>query len=292
MITQHYTISSDKISCVLNIGVFADIHYSNIFKKKRFKLIYDNLYVNKPDCICIPGDIIDMTNILDKKENQNEFLYFFESIAQIAPVFVSLGSHDFSRFENGRCFLSYNEEWFKKLNALKNVTLLHNSILESNEIRFIGYTPTYNYYYNVKKREDEDILIEDFNKKMPRIDNDKLNILLCHSPICILNNNVINNIESLKNIRLILTGHMHNGMIPGSINKISSGNRGIIYPNKKPLPKYARGIKEINVDGNDIAMDITGGITKIQESAPKILHFVDNLYDSQMDYIKVKSLKK
>ena len=285
-----YVITSNKINPDIKIGVFSDLHLSRIFRKKKLDLIRENLKINNPDYICILGDIIDMTNIFDTDKNLDEALIFFNDIGKIAPVYISLGNHDFSRLENGKWRFDYNEEWFKRLDNIDNIILLDNAIVENDEIRFIGFTSSLQYYFN-SKEEDENMLIEEFNKNIPEIKNDKLNILLCHSPMCILNDNVINNIQSLKNIRLILAGHMHNGMVPYSLNRFIKNNIGLIAPQKTLFPDNARGIKEVNIDGNDISMVISGGITKIQESAPKILHFVDNFYSPQIDYIEVKTKK-
>lgn len=288
MIVNKYEIFSEKVSDDVNIGVFADVHCSNTFKMKRFELIKENLFQNKPDYICIPGDIIDMTNILDKKENYDKFLGFFEDVGKIAPTFISLGSHDFSRLTKGKWSLDYNEAWFRELSQLDNIVLLHNSVYNNKDINFIGYTPTYNYYYNKSGKEDENILIDDLKKQNFSFNDEKLNILLCHSPMCISNDNVIKNIEFLKNVRLILSGHMHNGMVHNPVAKIINNNKGFMDPNKDFFPDNARGIKEFKVDDHDTTIVITGGITKISEAAPKILHFGDYLYSPQMDYVKVR----
>lgn len=291
MITKYNTITTNKTNTDLKIGLFSDIHYSNIFEKEKFELIYNNLKENKPDYICIPGDIIDMTNILDKKENQNEYLDFFKKIQNIAPIIIALGNHDFVRIEKKKRKKEYNLEWYKKLNNLDNVTILHNNILEEKEIRFIGYTLPYDYYYTKTPYESKEILIKNFNEKMPPIDNKKFNILLCHSPIHIIDDKVIKNIKSLKNIRLILSGHMHNGMIPKTIDKIFGGTFGLIYPSRKLFPKYARNMVEKKIEENIISMIITGGITKVQESAPQKLHFINKLYQPQINYIIIKTTK-
>ena len=275
MVEKHYEITSDKINKDIKIGLFADIHYSKIFKINRFNLIKKNLLINKPDYICIPGDLIDMKNIFDNTYKLNEYLNFFKDISNIAPVYISLGNHDFIRPRNDK--LNNYKDWFNKLDNINNVKVLYNSIIEINNIRFIGFNPSLYYYYKNKK-EDENILIEEFNK--------------FHSPICILNEKVINNVQSLKNVRLILTGHMHNGIVPYPIDKLIKNNIGLVSPQKTLFPDNARGIKEIVTSGNKVSMVITGGITKIQESAPKILHFGDYLFSPQIDYIKVKSLKK
>lgn len=74
---KHYLIYDKNINKTTNIALFADIHYSNIFKEKKFKLIKENLYDNKQDYICIPGDIIDSTNVLDDSKKTRNISRFF-----------------------------------------------------------------------------------------------------------------------------------------------------------------------------------------------------------------------
>jgi len=147
--------------------------------------------------------------------------------------------------------------------------------------------PSFTYYHNPKNEESSNILIEDFNKNINKIDNNKLNILLCHSPIKILTKEVIKNIENLKNIDIVLSGHMHNGMIPNILDKVFPKNKGLIAPNRTLYPDNARGIKKITVDNKKITLLISGGITKIQDSAPKIFHFANFFYKPQLEYIKI-----
>ncbi len=96
----------------------------------------------------------------------------------------------------------------------------------------------------------------------------------------------------MKLINLILAGHIHNGMLPNFISKMLPNNIGLIAPNKSLFPDNARGIVTKQIDDHEIVMIINGGVTKIQETAPKILHFADNLYNPQIDYIKIKEAKK
>lgn len=285
-------IVSDKIDKDVSLSLAADFHLSHISNDDKFELIKENIYENQSDYVCIPGDYIDMSNILDEKKYYDKSLLYLESLGKVSKVFLTLGSHDFTRVINGVGSFDWNKNWMQDIQSLENVVLLHNQIFCDNQIRFIGYTPTYNYYMNETKEEDEEILIEDYNQNMPKIDENKLNILLCHSPICILNDNVLEKVEDIKMMDLILTAHMHNGMIPYPISELIPNNIGLIAPNKSLFPDNARGRKTKKYDHHNIHMIITGGVTKLQETAPKILQFGDKLYNPQIDTIKIKSLRK
>lgn len=291
LIEKKYEIVSDKISEDKSICLAADFHLSHISNDRKFELVRENIYINRPDYICIPGDYIDMSNILDERKYYDKSLLYLESLGKVGKVFLTLGSHDFTRIVNGVGKADLNRNWIKDINTIENVTLLHNQIFCDDQVRFIGYTPTYDYYMNASGCEDEEMLIEDYNRNMSKIDEFKLNILLCHSPICILNDRVLEKVDDIKKMDLILTGHMHNGMVPYKFSELIHNNIGLIAPNKSLFPDNARGIKIRQYDNHKINMIITGGVTKIQETAPKILQFGDNLYNPQIDTIKIKSLK-
>lgn len=284
---KHYLIYDKNINSSKNIALLADIHYSNIFKDQKFKLIKDNLYSNKPNYICIPGDIIDSTNILDDTKKQQTFLDFFEDIGGIAPTFISLGSHDFTRLDGNNWSVDYNEKWFKELNSIDNVHLLHDSKYDCGDITFTGYTANYQYYYNDTKEESKEILINYLNKHSIKQDDNKCNILLFHSPIRIIDPEILS-LDALKNIRLILTGHMHNGMIPPILDGLINNNKGLIAPNKSLFPDNARGKKTKMIDNKTVDMVISSGITKLQECAPSILHPFNEIYPIGIEYIKIK----
>lgn len=284
---KHYLVYDENIKNPKKIALFADIHYSNTFKEKKFKLIKDNLLCNKPDYICVPGDIIDSTNVLDCYDNQEKFLNFFEEVGKIAPTFISLGSHDFSRLDSNGWTCNYNKKWFHELNNLDNVHLLHNSKFDCGDITFTGYTANYEYYYNDTKEESSKLLIDSLNNNTINQDDDKCNILLFHSPIRIMDKSILK-LEALKNIRLILAGHMHNGMIPPIIDELIDNDKGLIAPNKSLFPDNSRGKVTKFVDDKIIDMVISSGITKLAECSPSVLHPFNEVYPMGIEYIKIK----
>lgn len=292
MIIKKYSINSSKVSREIKIAVFSDLHYSSLFKRRRFKDILDTLIENKPDYICVPGDIVDDAGVLDINNNYQELIAFFKNLGKIAPTFISIGNHDIKRIMNNRSFYDEKRTFKNKFDCLRkdNVILLDNEIYEVDNVRFIGCNLSFSYYYNLNCKEDAKILVRDFNKNIRKFNDDKLNILLCHSPICILSEEVINNIKLLANVDIVLSGHMHNGMVFNIISGIFPKNRGIIAPNKKLYPDNARGIKKVMVDGKEVTLVISGGITKISKSAIKVLHFGDYIYKPQMEYLMIKKV--
>ena len=88
-----------------------------------------------------------------------------------------------------------------------------------------------------------------------------------HSPICI-SDKIIK--KELNKYDIVLSGHMHNGVVPPVLDELFDNNRGIIDPHKKVFPKNARGIIK-----NDNVTIISSGVTKISNSAGKMLKWLD-----------------
>ena len=91
----------------------------------------------------------------------------------------------------------------------------------------------------------------------------KYNILLCHTPRNLVKNGVIcDGIDCLKEFNLILSGHMHAGLVPKSLRSDKYGG-GFIGPHASVLPDYAYGL----VVNKRIATLTSGGVTKVTKSA-------------------------
>ncbi len=290
---KEYEILDIHIEKEKKVAFLSDIHYVTGFDQNILKQIIYHLKQNKPNFICIGGDIVDNAKEFDDLNNQKILLQLFQQFGNIATTLIIFGNHDFINYENKKRSFHWNKEWIQKINQLQNVHLLHNSNYETKYINFIGYTQSLNYYHSVLKRgkydDNEQILIQELNQFLPKwICFDKCNILLCHSPIKILQDNTISNVDLLKEIRLILTGHMHNGLVPNCLEKIFPNNYGFLYPNKQLLPKVARGIIEKKIKDSTISLIVSGGITKIQNCAPKIIQPINQLYPASIEYIKIK----
>ena len=288
LIKKEHIINSDKLSRDITIVNTADYHFSNISSKRKFIVVKNDIFQVQPNYICITGDYIDMPEILDNPIMYDESLSYIEELSKIAPVFFSIGSHEYVRKDRS---IYYNKNWFSDLDGIDNVHLLNNKRYDIDDVSFYGYTPIKSYYNSSHTFKGESKLIIDFTKKMPELENDLYTVLLCHSPVDILKDYVVNNINGFKNIDVILSGHMHNGMMFNFMDSIIPGHSGIISPDKRLFPTDARGMICKEVDGKKIYLNITGGVTKIQETAPRILHFADKLYRPQIDCIKIKSLK-
>ncbi len=289
LIAKEYDIYNKKISRNIKICLIADFHLSHISSDEKVKLVIDDIKEKRPDYICICGDYIDCTNMLENKTIYDKSISYLKELSNITKVIFTLGNHDITRMLKWRKHrFEVNKKWLEDISKIKNVVVLYNEIYKEKDIRFIGYVLPYKYYY-AKGHENRDILIDEYNKSISNVDDYVFNVLLCHSPVHIFDDKTFNEISNLKNMDIILSGHMHNGMLFNYMDKIWKGNRGFIGPHKKLFPSISRGIKTKFMDGKEINLIVTGGITKVQEVAPKIIHFADKLYNPQIDYINIKT---
>lgn len=257
----------------------ADIHFSINIKQKLFDKIKKQVELDKPNYIFITGDILDTPVIVKNKTKIKELVKFLTDLGEISKVIISLGNHDIINTKD----LSF----FNKLNELKNIYVLNNSIYKDEYIYVYGNALPSEYYYNVVREESLEILLDSLKnnaKLITKLDNKKLNIAMFHSPICILKEEAI---TKLQEFDIILSGHMHNGMLPNIISKYSKTTKGIIAPGKKLFPKICRG--KINKFKTSII--ITGGITKLSSASGKIISKLNFLYNQSINKIIVTNDK-
>lgn len=279
------SIKNDK---KLKILLIADIHLWNNYKENILDNIIKNATKLKPSVICVCGDIIDQFMYLDKKTNEDFLLKFLNSLTLIAPTVITLGSHDYfnkRKYKTNNIASEAIKHWHDiiKNNNNQNLILLDNGIYENNDIRIIGYTPSRDYF---KAYESKEILIDELNKNFKNTFNDnKYTILMCHTPR-VLTKETLQKININSSIDLILSGHMHDGLVFPILKKLPT-TIGFVSPQKTFFPKNTRGQKKIIIDNHTIHLIITGGILKFSPSAPNILQKFNFLYFNDIDFIEV-----
>lgn len=226
----HYTVKSDKIPCEfdnLRIVLFADIHNDTTAG------LADAIRNEKPDIICIPGDMTHDTN------SYHPFLSLLDRISSIAPIYMTSGNHDLWRGD----FREFVGEC-KKRDA---VFLQDESLyIEKSgaKIRLSGIDDPFARIPAEINRN----LSASFDK-ISRDDN-YYNILLFHRA------NLFDNFTD-KGFDLILSGHMHGGqfrlpVLGGFVSPKSNmfSKTGILFP------KYFGGV----YNNGDTKMIVTRGI--------------------------------
>ena len=72
------------------IALLSDIHFHPNFNKKVFDQILKQINDNKPNYICITGDILDDSSYTDLKDLE----IFLNKISNIVTTIVVIGNHD------------------------------------------------------------------------------------------------------------------------------------------------------------------------------------------------------
>lgn len=285
-IKHNYTMPN--ISNDMSITTFGDLHYCSSFDDKRLNLLTEYLFNNDSKYLFIAGDLIDSTNFLhDDKRKKERLVSWLKLLSDKYKLFITLGSHDFTTksFKNG------NEDWntdlWKNLNDSNNIHVSHYTpYYEDDNLIAYQLELGYDYYFSGDK-ENKDYLLNFLDENLnylDNLDNSKVKVLVCHSPIYMSDKDVI---DRVKEYDFIFSGHMHNGMIPYPFDKIK-GNTGIIAPDKSLFPDNARGTKDINVGDKDIHLIINGGITKLSECT-NVLSKFNNIYKMNIDEIEINS---
>lgn len=229
-ILTEYTVCT-KLSISLKVGLVSDLHESDP------KEVLSLLRQGKPDMIMVPGDTFERhgpgrdirfmpeegvgKRILRKvmmrlddlfefltegREHHCEYAYqFMQEAGKIAPVFVSLGNHEW--------YLTGED---RRIMKESGVTLLDNRDclfqIRGESVRIGGLSSNRDLSW-----------LDDFSKKAG------YKILLCHHP------EYYDRFLHGKNIDLILSGHAHGG-------QIRIRNRGVYSPGQGLFPKYTKGI--------------------------------------------------
>lgn len=252
------------------IVLISDLHYYNKKDLIKLNLVLQEIKLINPDFICIPGDFIDEAKVND----MNLFIDYLTKLSKTSKVIMSIGNHDFI-LNHSRCYC-YNKSFFEQIRSIKNVYLLENQVKEIDGISFIGMSLDFNYYYNSMTNKKD--FMDCFNS-IKNINSKKYNVLLCHSPVSVTEDEIVKKLNN--KINLVLCGHMHGGLTPVCLQKILK-NRVLINPSKdKFFVKNSYGFLRLR----NINYVITSGITKLSHLS--FLSFFDKLFSSEIVTINI-----
>lgn len=248
---KNLTIYSEKVFSTKNILVVSDIHRTN--KEgydtglRNLSRLFNDLsngiqrgMYPKIDAILVPGDLVDDTKELENKEFRMMIEEELAFMTKGMPTYISLGNHD-------QMTVGANNEWIKGdtsalrevISSAPNTILLEDDkIANFEEIAIGAFSPRYEYYEVDRERVEEFRSIFD-REIRPQFDSSRYNILMTHTPTGIMALSSLEGkcIESKAD--LVVSGHMHNGVI-----KLSK-NRGLISPQMELFPEYAHGTSKI-----------------------------------------------
>jgi predicted MPP superfamily phosphohydrolase len=272
-----YVINTNK-NLNKRICLISDIHHDVDFKTSIYDELLEKIRNLKPDYITISGDVLDKGCVLEDINSRNMINSFIKSLGEITKTLIVMGNHD-QRYSYTKFNDEYSLNWFYSLNKFKNVYFLNNESITFNNIDFIGYVPSLEWFNDFHK----DNFYKEFYRHPVKInENNNYKIMLLHSPYSITKKINYENLPDItNNVDLILSGHMHNGVLPRFL-EIRKNGRGIIAPNKKLFPKYVRGVHKIK----DMNIVISRGITAF--SHPDFFKKFNFLYDKEITIVDLK----
>ena len=276
---RYVTLYNEKVTRDLKFMVIGDVHISDMVSLKKLEMIKKQIIQERADYYLFVGDLIDDVDNIGNSDLLYKVNDLLSCASKVAPTFVILGNHDYIQKKTKE---SNIEGISNVIKSIDGVTLLDNDIYYDNNVWLMGYTETKKYYY--AKKYDFEEFYEDFKKHEKLYKNvrkDLPTLALVHSPEFSNDDKCAN---LFKDYDLILCGHTHDGCIPFGFGNFKCG---LISPKKTFFPKNVRGLRKL--DNNYIL--ITGGVTKIQKCAPKILHPFNHLCPVQIDVVMLSNKK-
>lgn len=275
------TFNTSKNISDIKIALLSDIHYYPKYNTKILDRLLKQIKTNKPDYLCIAGDILDFTNVTD----YSKLINWLKKITSICPILMVLGNHDEKDGHIKKWAHKKNNEFIQTIKSINNLYLLDNETKTFNNISFYGFQLSYKHYEIDNEKYSS--FCNEVKNLNPKFTKDKYNIILFHSPINIYNYIKNNPQHPFNECDLILSGHMHNGCLPyiisHPINKIFKTSRSIISPLRKLFPDFSHGRVYNKIkDGY-----IYEGVNKLSKST-KLLHKLDFIYSKNVQFITIK----
>lgn len=218
-----YEIKSNKIPKEFN--KFKIVHLSDFhsygFGKDNFKIIKE-IDDETPDIIVMTGD---MVNKYDR--NFAKFLNLAEALSNKYKIYYIVGNHEVRLRKKDLDFVLKSLQKFGvKILTDKKVTIVRRK----EHINIYGIHIPLSYYKIINKPTNVEEVI---SKKLNKCKDDEYNILLAHNPLYF-------EAYSKQNVDLILSGHVHGGMI--RLPFVGA----VLSPERKFFPKYSSGVYEMD----------------------------------------------
>ncbi len=220
---SRYTVSSEKVTGSFRIVFLSDLHGREFGKNNRRLL--SKIEAEKPDLICLVGDIFNS----DADEDElSAMCSFIHAASDIAPVYFSMGNQEAAYVsEHGNDLVMRVET--------SGAVVLDNTYLDieinGTPVRIGGYMGYYHTpHMNTNDPEEQQALL-DFSTAFENTDRYK--ILLNHIPTNWLDWNY----RDKYPVDLVLSGHYHGGVI-----RIPIIEQGLFAPYVGKFPPYTKGL--------------------------------------------------
>lgn len=237
----NFKVRDEQIESPFRIVLVSDLH-NHRFGKDNHSLI-EKIEAQSPDLIVLDGDMIN-----NNSKNSEVAVKIIEQLKDVAPVYYSLGNHEYEYIEAGTSDLI---DELEKAGAIVLDHKIYDIEVNGNEIRLGGL---YEYGFETSMQTEEEnekavAYLEEFT------DTDRYQIICPHRP------------ESLYcwdfvdqwGIDLQLSGHLHGGQV------IIPFKGGLYSPVDGWFPRYDYGQYEIG----DATMIITRGLGSNIKKLPR-----------------------
>ncbi len=190
------------------IAILADIHYSPVFNEKVFMKVKKQIDEEKPKYLIIAGDLLDYPS-----SPFEGFIDFINNLDSNIIKIMVLGNHDlYYEVIDGKKVDRRNNVFLKRIKELPNVYLLNDEKIIMDNICFYGFELSYTHYKFDKERYSS--FCNEVKKLNTSLEDNTYNITIVHSPANIYKYIEKNPSSNLAKSNLIISGHMHNGILP------------------------------------------------------------------------------
>lgn len=195
-----YSLTTDKPVGTFRIALFADSHLGTTFDGEGFAAYLDEIMLQEPDLLLIPGDFVDDNTV------RADLLTACRALRQADPkhgIWFAYGNHDRGYF-NSRDF---SAEELAQLLGESHVHILEDEFTQVGDLCIAGRRDA-----SSGSRMELAELLED-------ADPEKYIIVLDHQPVDYEK-------EAATAADLVLSGHTHGGqLIPlGTVGEVFAGN--------------------------------------------------------------------
>ena len=243
-------------------------------------------------CIFFVGDLLNDVNDLEDDNFKRVFINALKKFSENKKVFITFGNHDkLTRKNRNDRMRGSADAWTKgeekllidALTELENVIIIKNKEIQRlGKIKIGAFSPNADYYLTKKesKQEYETQFYENYDAK--KFDKYTYNILLTHEPQSIIKLSKEKGCCIQENTDLVISGHMHNGLLPVFVHKIIK-NTGLISPQMEFFPTYAQG--EYTIDSTDF---IINGAINTRVETP----IINNIYGPSATILTINPSKE
>lgn len=236
-----FTVTSNKISESFRMVLISDLH-DHRFGSGNEDLV-DKIREQSPDLIIVDGDMINSDS-----ENDETAVELVRSLTDVAPVYYSLGNHEYDYIEAG------HDELQADLEEAGAVVLNYQNVdieVNGNPIR-LGGLYEYGFESSMQSEEENEqaqAYLEEY------VDTDRYLIMCAHRPESFY---PWDNADQWG-IDLVLSGHLHGGQV------IIPGVGGLYSPLDGFFPTYDYGQYKLG----DSDMIITRGLGSNKKILPR-----------------------